>query len=648
MSFNWSANTLIYNWNSVSINSTGQNAVAYSNGTTGSLYYYNNNSNLWTISTYDTTGVSFNQSQISISTNNAFIPLGYSGSTICYYYSTTNGEEYDLVTSSFGGQIPISGSINSNGIWVLCCNTLGYPYTGNITNATYPYQLDIFEDCISYCALSDGNYGFICANAGVNPTYATFNYSSAIDIFGSVSWTQVLASTLFGSSQSFIGISCSGSGQYIIVGTDIGVYVSSNGTATPPTFTEYLYSNVSCVSVSKSGQYGLFCQNPGAIYYSNNYLQTWSVCTDSSLSNQSWSSVSISDENNYKVYAVASVNELNVGGDIYNVTIDIPIPPAPAPAPAPAPSNNVVITTIPNPIIAGQPAVITYQNSSYLPIPNNNYVLKNQLDVTVSSVYTGIPGSITFTFRNVYLIAGLNELYIYNLTSSSMSPTFNENAIQIEVSSICFKEGTYILCYNKGTNDKYIPIEQLNESVYVKTNKHGYKKVKYLIKTRIINSSKKTINKLYVMKKSEKNGLIEDLYVTGSHALLKDELSEKEEKNMDKLLSIFKDVKYEKMIDDKYKVLACFDKRFEEYNEEGYYNIYHIVLEDDKGVYNNYGIYANGILAESTMEDTLSKLNNYDLINIDKNNVIIEKSISIKDVFLKSNSKAKKYLNNRF
>ena len=321
--------------------------------------------------------------------------------------------------------------------------------------------------------------------------------------------------------------------------------------------------------------------------------------------------------------------------------------PSPAPTSEPAQETNV-IKTIPNPIIAGQPAVITYQNNSYLPIPNNNYVLKNQLDVTVSSVYTGTNDSTTFTFRNVYLIAGLNVLYIYNLTTSSMSPTFNENAIQIEVSSICFKEGTYILCYNKGNNDKYIPIEQLNESVYVKTNKHGYKKVKYLIKTKMINSSKKTINKLYVMKMREKNGLIEDLYVTGSHALLKDELSEKEEKQMDKLLSIFKDVNYDKMIDDKHKVLACFDKRFEEYNEEGYYNIYHIVLEDDKGVYKNYGIYANGILAESTMEDTLSKMNHYDLINIDNSNIIIEKSISIKDIFLKSNSKAKKYLNNRF
>jgi hypothetical protein len=41
-------------------------------------------------------------------------------------------------------------------------------------------------------------------------------------------------------------------------------------------------------------------------------------------------------------------------------------------------------------------------------------------------------------------------------------------------------------------------------------------------------------------------------------------------------------------------------------------------LEDEDGIYNNYGIYANGILAESTMENTLSKLNNFDLINVDK------------------------------
>jgi hypothetical protein len=315
-------------------------------------------------------------------------------------------------------------------------------------------------------------------------------------------------------------------------------------------------------------------------------------------------------------------------------------------------SPSFTVNTIPNPIIAGQPATITYQSSTYLPISNNNYVLKNSLDVTVSSVFSADNSDI-FTFTKVYLMTGLNVLYIYNLTTTSMSPTFN-----IDVSSVCFREGTKILCYNKGTNDKYIPIEQLNETVYVKTYKNGYKKVKFLIKTKMINSFKKTINKLYVMKRTEKNGLIEDLFVTGSHALLKDELSEKEEKKMDLLLSKFKDVNYERMIDDKQKVLACFDKRFEEYNEEGYFNIYHIVLEDDKKIYNdnviykNYGIYANGILAESTMENTLSKLNNFDLINIDKSNITIDvtlpRNITSKDIYLKSNSKAKKFLNNNF
>jgi hypothetical protein len=93
-------------------------------------------------------------------------------------------------------------------------------------------------------------------------------------------------------------------------------------------------------------------------------------------------------------------------------------------------------------------------------------------------------------------------------------------------------------------------------------------------------------------------------------------------------------------------------------------------LEDDNNKkYNNYGIYANGILAESTMENTLSKLNNFDLINVDKSNIDIDidksnidididKSnididihipinISI-DIYLKRTSKAKKYLNNSF
>ena len=63
-----------------------------------------------------------------------------------------------------------------------------------------------------------------------------------------------------------------------------------------------------------------------------------------------------------------------------------------------------------------------------------------------------------------------------------------------------------------------------------------------------------------------------------------------------------KNIKFDFKIDDKYKLLACFDKYFKEYNEENYYNIYQIVLDNDDNVVRNYGIYANGLLVESTNE----------------------------------------------
>jgi hypothetical protein len=71
-------------------------------------------------------------------------------------------------------------------------------------------------------------------------------------------------------------------------------------------------------------------------------------------------------------------------------------------------------------------------------------------------------------------------------------------------------------------------------------------------------------------------------------------------------------------IDDKYKIIACFDKRFQEFNEPGYFNIYHLVLESDNETFKNYGIYANGILAESTDEITLNRMKDYKLINLDE------------------------------
>jgi hypothetical protein len=296
-------------------------------------------------------------------------------------------------------------------------------------------------------------------------------------------------------------------------------------------------------------------------------------------------------------------------------------------------SKSSIIITYPNPIIAGESSTIIYEsfNPNTYPVDGQMYVLKNNLDLYVSDIFQAGPNETTYTFYNVILTSGMNTLDIYNITTGATITTINENAtstsMNVDVSSICFKEGTKILC-NVDNKERYIPIEQLDDTVYVKTYKHGYKKIKYLLKSKIINSKEKTINKLYVMKKTEMNDLIEDLYVTGSHALLKDNLTEKQINKMKTLIEKI-DIKYDLKIDDKYKIIACFDKRFQEFNEPGYFNIYHLVLETDNETFKNYGIYANGILAESTDEITLGRMKDYTFINLDyddtKEKEILEK-----------------------
>lgn len=180
---------------------------------------------------------------------------------------------------------------------------------------------------------------------------------------------------------------------------------------------------------------------------------------------------------------------------------------------------------------------------------------------------------------------------------------------------MCFKEKTLILCL-MNRKLRYLPIEYLNKFTYVYTKNNGFKRIKYLMKMKLLNSTIRTINKLYIMKKATDNKLIKDLYVTGSHAILKGNLSEVENNKMSRLLEKIKEYKYNRFLDGKEKVIACFDNNFEQHNEQGYFNIYHIVLENNGDVEKNYGIYANGLLVESTNENTMKKDIDIELINL--------------------------------
>ena len=56
---------------------------------------------------------------------------------------------------------------------------------------------------------------------------------------------------------------------------------------------------------------------------------------------------------------------------------------------------------------------------------------------------------------------------------------------------------------------------------------------------------------------------------------------------------------YWNVTDDKYRLPACADLRASVYETTGTYTIYHLSLENDD-YYMNYGIYANGLLVETS------------------------------------------------
>jgi hypothetical protein len=155
----------------------------------------------------------------------------------------------------------------------------------------------------------------------------------------------------------------------------------------------------------------------------------------------------------------------------------------------------------------------------------------------------------------------------------------------------CYNEGTKILCLNKNLEEEYIPIENLRKGDLVKSYKHGYRKIDLIGKNTVVNNPEK-FNCMYEMKKTDENGLIEDLIITGGHAILIDDLGFFKEEN-DKLFGSTQ------MIDDKYLLLASVSDQFVKLVNIIPYTYYHFILENNGSIDERFGVWANGILTET-------------------------------------------------
>ena len=155
----------------------------------------------------------------------------------------------------------------------------------------------------------------------------------------------------------------------------------------------------------------------------------------------------------------------------------------------------------------------------------------------------------------------------------------------------CFNEGTKILCLNKNLVEEYIKIENLRKGDLVKSFKHGYRKIDLIGKNFMVNNPDKFKECMYKMEKTDTNGLIEDLIVTGHHSILVDDLGEYKEQN-DRILG-------SRIIDGKHLLLASVSKDFTKLEDVKAYTYYHLILENNENNNEQFGIWANGILTET-------------------------------------------------
>ena len=234
-----------------------------------------------------------------------------------------------------------------------------------------------------------------------------------------------------------------------------------------------------------------------------------------------------------------------------------------------------------------------YFRGPYLVKSGTTYSFTDGGGTTVKDIFSSVYENTAFyTLFNHLSDARYPVLFTYNSNNihvNGYTPAFE--IVLLSTDPSCYNEGTKILCLNKNLEEEYIPIENLRKGDLVKSYKHGYRKIDLIGKNTVVNNPEK-FNCMYKMKKTDENGLIEDLIITGGHAILVDDLGIFKEEN-DKLFGSTQ------MIDDKYLLLASVSNQFVKLENIIPYTYYHFILENNGSIDERFGVWANGILSET-------------------------------------------------
>jgi hypothetical protein len=185
----------------------------------------------------------------------------------------------------------------------------------------------------------------------------------------------------------------------------------------------------------------------------------------------------------------------------------------------------------------------------------------------------------------------------------------------VSASYPCFLQGSKILHFDPvSATESYVPVETLKKGDLVKTFMSGYKPVSHIgfkqldnpadapdIRDRLYGISAKQLNP------DAESEFDEPLYLTGRHSVLHRDLSQRQ---IDVLVKYMGNV-YE--TENHYRVPIFLDQRAKLWTDNSPVTIWHFALEHpDKE--QNYGVYANGILVESSSAEFMTDHSNMELL----------------------------------
>ena len=241
--------------------------------------------------------------------------------------------------------------------------------------------------------------------------------------------------------------------------------------------------------------------------------------------------------------------------------------------------------------------------------------VRNEKNETLSTKVIDVSYTTSITFTDINTSSfdyGLSNLFVYKENDNIADDSGNDIQIsdQMVINATCFLEGTKILAMNSKYKVKYIPIEELKPGMLVKTLHAGFVPIKYIGYSTIYNPGLATRvrDQLFKCTKSAYPELIEDLVLTGNHSVLVDTITDEEREQITETLGgIY-------VTERKYRLPVFNDKRAVTYEHRGDFRIWNLALENED-YYSNYGIYANGLLVETTSCRYIKEISRMTLIN---------------------------------